>query len=102
MEDQKEDITTLQERQRDLFDTIKSLEKDIQVSAVHCHASSLTTGHHSNVDTYSNTRTTHHMYPIEAYSEVTFVVVVGGVGVVAGCILWFYIFTEAFFHSEKN
>lgn len=31
VEDQKEDMTTLQERQRDLFETIKSLEKDIQV-----------------------------------------------------------------------
>ncbi|CAM9100917.1 unnamed protein product [Ectocarpus sp. 6 AP-2014] len=30
VEDQKEDMTTLQERQRDLFETIKSLEKDIQ------------------------------------------------------------------------
>ncbi|CAB1110483.1 unnamed protein product [Ectocarpus sp. CCAP 1310/34] len=30
VEDQKEDTTTLQERQRDLFETIKSLEKDIQ------------------------------------------------------------------------
>ena len=33
VEDQKEDMTTLQERQRDLFETIKSLEKDIQVMA---------------------------------------------------------------------
>lgn len=31
VEDQKEDMTTLQERQKDLFETIKSLEKDIQV-----------------------------------------------------------------------
>ncbi|CAM9245094.1 unnamed protein product [Scytosiphon promiscuus] len=30
VEDQKEDMTTLQDRQRDLFETIKSLEKDIQ------------------------------------------------------------------------
>lgn len=35
VEDQKEDITTLQERQRDLFETIKSLEKDIQVRKTH-------------------------------------------------------------------
>lgn len=31
VEDQREDMTTLQERQKDLFETIKSLEKDIQV-----------------------------------------------------------------------
>lgn len=80
MEDQKEDITTLQERQRDLFDTIKSLEKDIQVSTAHCHESTRTTEHHSNVDTYSYTRTTHHMYPIGAYADFTRVVVVGGGG----------------------
>ncbi|CAM9162267.1 unnamed protein product [Pylaiella littoralis] len=30
VEDQREDMTTLQERQKDLFETIKSLEKDIQ------------------------------------------------------------------------
>ncbi|CAN0466924.1 unnamed protein product [Laminaria digitata] len=36
VEDQKEDMTTLQERQRDLFDTIKSLEKDIQVNTACC------------------------------------------------------------------
>ena len=34
VEVQKEDMTTLQERQRDLFDTIKSLEKDIQVRSL--------------------------------------------------------------------
>lgn len=31
VEDQKEDMSSLQDRQRDLFETIKSLEKDIQV-----------------------------------------------------------------------